>query len=209
VGAEQSTRFLREPVLPLSEIRGLPFGYQAWGHLHRAQTLAPHIRYAGSIERIDFAEADEDKGWWSVELPITDRSPILWRSSQPRRFVDLEFLELPEPSELEARIAREIARTNSFLQGAVVRVRYTATPEEARTVDHGGIRRTLYAAGAAKVHGPFADIRHTVTEQRSQVDEETSPLAGWREWATARGIVDPDYSRLDARVQEALEVMAS
>ncbi|MBN1319379.1 MAG: metallophosphoesterase, partial [Thermoleophilia bacterium] len=47
IGAEQSTMFLREPVLPLAELRGLPFRYQAWGHLHRAQELEPGIRYSG------------------------------------------------------------------------------------------------------------------------------------------------------------------
>ncbi|MBN1631918.1 MAG: metallophosphoesterase, partial [Thermoleophilia bacterium] len=53
IGAQQSTAFLREPVLPISELRGLPFTAQCWGHLHRAQSfgdkrfeIGDHIRYS-------------------------------------------------------------------------------------------------------------------------------------------------------------------
>lgn len=205
IGAQGSTQFLREPVLPLPELRGLPFRYQAWGHLHKAQVLTPEIRYAGSIERVDFSE-QEDKGWWLIELSANaDGSPGYafgtgWRSSHPRPFVDLDLIDptMWEPT---------TAALNGQVKDAVVRVRYQATPELARTVDHGGIRRALYAAGAAKVHGPFADITHTVTRTENPVDEETSPLAGWREWAKLQGIDGDDFARLDGRVQNALEVI--
>ncbi len=167
--------------------------------------LTPEIRYAGSIERVDFSE-QEDKGFWLIELSANaDGSPgyafgTAWRSSSPRPFVDIDF---PDPTLWEPHLAS----MNGDVRDAVVRVRYEATAEMARTVDHGGIRRALYAAGAAKVHGPFADITHTVTHADNPVDEQTSPLAGWREWATLQGIDGDDFARLDARVQEALEVL--
>jgi DNA repair protein SbcD/Mre11 len=206
IGAQGSTQFLREPVLPLPELRGLPFRYQAWGHLHKEQVLTPEIRYSGSIERTDFAEAAEDKGWWLVTLGEEEHLPeypgLHWRSSSPRPFVDID---LPDPTLWEPHLAS----MNGNLRGAVVRVRYEATAEVARTIDHGGIRRALYAAGAAKVHGPFAEITHAVTRTEHQVDEQTSPLAGWREWATLQGIDGDDFARLDARVREALEVTTS
>jgi DNA repair protein SbcD/Mre11 len=206
IGAQGSTQFLREPVLPLPELQGLPFRYQAWGHLHKKQDLTASIRYAGSIERVDFSE-QEDKGWWLLELAAEvdgSRGHGLissWRSSNPRPFVDLE---LPDPAAWE----HSLAALNGDVRNAVVRVRYQATPEVARTVDHGGIRRAIYAAGAAKVHGPFAEITHTVTTSEHAVDEQTSPLSGWREWARLNGIDGDDFARLDARVLEALEVQA-
>ena len=200
VGAEQSTSFLREPVLPLPELRGLPFRYQAWGHLHKAQELEPHIRYAGAIERTDFAEEIEDKGWWLVDL-TEDGVRTEWCSSSPRPFLTIE---LPDPTAWEGTLSM----LAGFLPGAVVRVRYQATPEVARTVDHGGIRRALYAAGAVKVHGPFAQIEHVVTRLENPVDEETSPLAGWRAWGRLQGYDTTQLERLDRKVVEALEVLA-
>ena len=199
VGAAGSTQFFREPVLPLSELRGLPFAYQAWGHLHRAQKPEHNIRYSGSIERTDFAEATEDKGWNLVTLR-DDGAPSTceWRSSSPRSFVDLD---LAEPTAWEA----EIASLNGALPGAVIRVRYETTPEEARAVDHQGIRRTLYGAGALKVHGPIATLRHSVAERESTLSEETDALTGWQEYADGQGLTGAQRERLDRLVDDALE----
>jgi exonuclease SbcD len=40
------------------------FAYIALGHIHRAQALGgqPHVRYSGSIERMDLGERDDEKG---------------------------------------------------------------------------------------------------------------------------------------------------
>lgn len=40
------------------------WAYAALGHIHKPQTLSgmPHIRYSGSIERLDYAERDDAKG---------------------------------------------------------------------------------------------------------------------------------------------------
>lgn len=203
IGAEGSTQFLREPVLPLPELRGLPFRAQCWGHLHRAQILhdqLPSIRYSGSIERTDFAEAGEDKGWFLIALSLENEF-ISWRSSSPRPFLTID---LPAPATWET----DLSALNGNVAGAVVRVRYQATPEVARTVDHGGIRRALYAAGAQKVHGPFATVTHDVARPENPVDEETSPLAGWREWARPQGMDTTQFERLDRKVLEALEALA-
>jgi exonuclease SbcD len=212
VGAAGSTAFFREPVLPLSELRGLPFAYQAWGHLHRAQILDAtggdgRIRYSGSIERTDFAEATEDKGWWLVELNegdpgIEDDYNVTWRSSSPRPFVDLE---LAEPTAWES----ELSSLNGSLPGAIVRVRYEVTPEEARAVDHAGIRRALYAGGALKVHGPIATLRHTVAERESTLSEETDALTGWQEYADGQGLTGAQRERLDRLVQDAVEAVTA
>ncbi len=200
IGAEQSTAFLREAVLPLPELRGLPFAYQAWGHLHKAQPLETHIRYSGSIERCDFAEAQEDKGWYLVELTTDPLQPALceWVTSHPRPFIDIDISADAQrtwpPSDIPD------------VSGAVVRVRYTTTAELAKTIDHAAIRRVLYAAGAAKVHGPFANITHNVTEASDVLTEDVDMLTGWGEWAKLQGLDGAQMDRLDRKVCEALEV---
>jgi exonuclease SbcD len=46
------------------------WAYVALGHIHNAQALsgAPHVRYAGSIERLDFAERNDAKSVVLVEV---------------------------------------------------------------------------------------------------------------------------------------------
>jgi exonuclease SbcD len=41
-----------------------PFAYVALGHIHRPQFIGgqPHIRYSGSVERMDLGEKDDQKG---------------------------------------------------------------------------------------------------------------------------------------------------
>jgi exonuclease SbcD len=46
------------------------WAYVAYGHIHRPQQLcgSPHVRYAGSIERFDYAERVDEKGVVLVEI---------------------------------------------------------------------------------------------------------------------------------------------
>lgn len=210
IGAQQSTAFLREPVLPISELRGLPFAAQCWGHLHRAQSfgdkrfeIGDHIRYSGSIERVDFAEADEDKGFWIIDLdenPLGPTATWEWRSSDPRPFVDIDLTDfvtdMPEGWQ---------GVGDQCVRGAVVRVRYTTTPEIARTIDNNAIRRALLGAGAVKVKGPEANIVHTVTDSSDAISEDTDVLTGWAAWATLQGLDPAQRERLDRKVADSLE----
>ncbi|HUU23732.1 MAG TPA: exonuclease SbcCD subunit D [Phycisphaerae bacterium] len=64
------------------------FDYVALGHLHRPQAVAPGIRYAGSLMRYSFSEADHDKEILAVELgpdgACTVRSIVLSPRHQVR-----------------------------------------------------------------------------------------------------------------------------
>lgn len=200
VGAESSTAFFREPVLPLSELRGLAFDYQAWSHIHRAQALEHHIRYSGSLEHGKFEDLG-DKGWWLVELSEGLESLIEWRSSEPRPVLDLVF---SDPLQWEA----ELASLDGAAVGALVRVGYTTTPEVSRAVDQSAIKRTLYESGAQFVHGPIAHVVQSVTEAAPTLTEETDVWTGWTEYADGQGIGDTDRERLDRKVRAALEVAA-
>jgi exonuclease SbcD len=47
-----------------AEVTAGGFAYVALGHIHRSQCIAglPHVRYSGSIERMDLGERDDEKG---------------------------------------------------------------------------------------------------------------------------------------------------
>jgi exonuclease SbcD len=46
------------------EVTGPDFAYVALGHIHRSQCIGglPHVRYSGSIERMDLGERQDEKG---------------------------------------------------------------------------------------------------------------------------------------------------
>lgn len=200
IGAQSAMAFMRDAVIPLSELEGLNFRFQGWSHLHRRQVLVPGIAFAGSIERVDFAEAEEDKGAWLVTVRDNpDLDEMEWVSSSPRSMVDVEIAH-PEDWQYTLAFTPE-------MEGAIVRVRYSATPEQRKTIDDAAIKRALLAAGAVKVHGPIVETIHTVTERTSVVTEEADMQTALQQYLVLQGVEGPRAARLTEKVRKAMEVV--
>ena len=72
-GSESMMSIGQEPILLLSSVALPAFDYVALGHIHKQQVLNenPPVVYAGSLERIDFGEENDAKGFYVVD--ITDQ----------------------------------------------------------------------------------------------------------------------------------------
>lgn len=121
-GSERSVMLGADMVLPGGLVRDPRLSYVALGHIHKAQNLnegsQPPIIYPGSIERVDFGEAADDKYYVLAQLaPPTVN--VEWRKLHGRRFLDLrqkissaatfqqEALEaLPDPVTMQDAIVR-------------------------------------------------------------------------------------------------------
>lgn len=88
-GSEKRAIYGTDPLLHTSQLAIEPFDYVALGHLHRYQNLNPHsypaVVYSGSIERVDFGERSETKGFCLVSIPEKGKTahefiPIATRS---------------------------------------------------------------------------------------------------------------------------------
>ncbi|MCS7222645.1 MAG: exonuclease SbcCD subunit D [Anaerolineae bacterium] len=142
-GSERNIMLGRDLVLPLSLMRHPAFDYVALGHIHKHQCLAedPPIVYCGSLERIDFGEAEENKGFVLVEL---DKGRARWRfvPVNARQFITIHVRvdgENPTQQVLEAITAHPI-------QDAVVRLTIQTTPQANAKLDDAAIRRALAPA---------------------------------------------------------------
>lgn len=211
IGAQNTMDFLRGGILPLPELVGLGFAYQAWGHIHKAQVLDAsdgyqpgRVRYCGSIERVDFAEADQDKGWWLVDLTDHGDPNVEWRSSSPRAFVSLDFTDI---TNWQQELDDSMLVHNPY-EKAIVRVRYTTTPEVEKTIDRAAITAALMLAGAKKVMPIHGVTERTTTEASDAISEDTDIYTGWRAWAALQGMEGPDFDRRDDKVKNRLEVHA-
>jgi len=69
-GAERFLAAGKGFTIPLSMLTRAAFDYVALGHVHRHQVLAtqPLVVYPGSIERVDFGEENEAKGYCWLEV---------------------------------------------------------------------------------------------------------------------------------------------
>lgn len=82
-GSERSVLLGQEVLIPSAVVSNTAFDYVALGHIHKHQVLReldPPVVYAGSVERIDFGEEKQEKGFVLVELE--------------KNHVDFEFLPL-------------------------------------------------------------------------------------------------------------------
>jgi exonuclease SbcD len=116
--------------------------YVALGHIHRHQALEPQrfppVVYAGSIERIDFGEEREDKGFVIAEI---ERGNCSWafHKLDARPFVTIRVTADGEDPTAQVIAAVERAPT----QEAVVRVFIRTTPDRDVLLREQDIRRAL------------------------------------------------------------------
>lgn len=71
-GSEKCAIYGTDPLFFTSQLALPVFDYVALGHLHRYQNLnsqsSPAVVYSGSIERVDFGERKEEKGFCRVQI---------------------------------------------------------------------------------------------------------------------------------------------
>jgi exonuclease SbcD len=144
-GSERSVMLGQEMVLPLQLLKNPHWDYVALGHIHRHQAIEadrfPPVVYSGSIERIDFGEEREDKGYVVAEV---ERGNTTWafRKLNARPFVTVRVTA--DGDDPTAQILDAIERKR--IKGAVVRVLIRTTPDRDLLIRENEIRRALQDA---------------------------------------------------------------
>jgi exonuclease SbcD len=147
VGAERLLTMGGDPMYDLQTFDLPSVDYVALGHIHKHQVLnyaAPQVVYAGSIDRVDFGEQDEAKGWVLVEIPEKGRAEFEFRSVKARPFLTIEARV--ESDNATEDVVRAIARHATALEEAVVRVRIEIPPERGGELRDDEIRAQLKSA---------------------------------------------------------------
>jgi exonuclease SbcD len=145
LSSEQDIMIVDEVVLPLEALISSGFDYVALGHIHRFQNLNknphPPIIYSGSIERIDFSEEKERKGfvWVDVERGRTSYEFI---EVPTRKFFSIELHPSQSPSE---------ALKGDELRDAIVKVVIKGREEEMHGFSERGVRDVLREAHIATI----------------------------------------------------------
>ncbi|OQY34266.1 MAG: hypothetical protein B6I38_02630 [Anaerolineaceae bacterium 4572_5.1] len=124
-GGERTVMLGKDLVLPGSLVRDPRLDYVALGHIHKAQNLTPKgemppIIYPGSIERVDFGEAKDDKFFVIAEIE-RGKTLVNWRKlDHIRPFVD-RYLNLKTRENITAQLRAALPAPEE-LQGAIVRL---------------------------------------------------------------------------------------
>ncbi len=133
-GGERAVMLGNDLVLPGSLVRDPRIDYAALGHIHKAQNLNenahPPVIYPGSIERVDFGEAADDKYYVTARIE-RGHTEFEWHKLDGRRFID-RYVRLNEsnltlvdglPSLQDCmRVIRSALPAPQDLEGAVLRL---------------------------------------------------------------------------------------
>ena len=172
IGSERGIMLGRDVAVARQVIADPRWDYVAMGHIHKHQNITadrddlPPVVYSGSLERIDFGEEGDPKGFCWVDLA---RNATQWRF-QPltvRPFVtvkaDLREDELPTQTLLQQLEGLD-------LKNAVVRLLLDFSPESEARFNEAEIRQALNRAQVFYI----AVIRKQI-EQPNRMRLGTSP----------------------------------
>ncbi|MCX8025253.1 MAG: hypothetical protein N3A60_08630, partial [Thermanaerothrix sp.] len=170
-GGERLIMLGNDFVLPRGLLVHPKVDYVALGHIHKHQDVNPGgyppMVYAGSIERVDFGEASDEKGFVMVEVERR-ATRYTWQRLDGRKFLDrrinLEALEKtsgekPLPGILMEYIRQHLPKPHE-LEGAVVRLVLEYPRAWEALIDEPTLRKWLEPALEVHfVRQPRAEMR--------------------------------------------------
>ncbi|MCS6801965.1 MAG: exonuclease SbcCD subunit D [Chloroflexota bacterium] len=194
-GSERATTLGHDYILSLGDLCLTHFDYVALGHIHKMQQVHDHppAIYPGSLQRADFSEEGEEKGFLRLSFEphsAGDRPyTVRWRfvpSAAARRFFTLsvDASQADDPTRL---VLKQIEQHADQIQEAVVRVRVRLSSENERQFRVADVRRALreahYVAAIARIveSAPAHALPDVLAEQ-------LAPLEALELYLKARGV---------------------
>ncbi len=146
LGAEKFLAVGKGFTIPMSILTRSEFDYVALGHVHKHQNLNPSndppVVYPGSIERVDFSEEKEDKGYVLLEA---QSGKVDWEfcplPARPFLTIEIDISQQEDP--LEFILA---AINQEEIEDKVVRFIYKLRSEQLELINTSAIDRALKTA---------------------------------------------------------------
>ena len=205
-GSERAGILGHDLVLPRSVVAHPGIDYVALGHIHKHQTITdnPPAVYPGSLERIDFGEEKEAKGFVIVDLR---KGATSWRfvkvAARPLVTIDVDVREAPAPVE---RIEHAIAKHQ--LAGAIVRVLVKCLPQQRALFDERAIREQLERAGVHFIAAVALEVERTARGRFAEMAEELqgglTPRRALELYLRSKGVPGARQEQLLAAADELL-----
>lgn len=149
-GAERFLAVGKGFTVPMALLTRPCFDYVALGHVHRHQVLCeqPFVVYPGSIERVDFSEEAEEKGFVLVELE-RGQTQISFCPLPARPFCTIR-VDVSQADDPQTQLLAAIAPDT--IQDAVVRVSYQIRADQLEAIDNTVLHEALSPAHTYTIH---------------------------------------------------------
>jgi len=150
VGSERLMTIGQEHALLLSNVAHPAFDYIALGHIHKHQVLSqnPPVVYAGSLERLDFGEEEDEKGFYVVEIEPDKETgnrhvTFDFHPVTGRRFLTISIdIDSPD-ADPSSTLLKAIADQGEKVSGAIVRLNISLPAEQEGQLRDNDLRNAL------------------------------------------------------------------
>jgi len=198
VGSEQSIMMGSEIVVPTGVIAREEFDYIALGHIHKYQVVHdnPLTVYSGSLDRIDFSEEKEEKGFCHVFI---ERGSVTHKfipvNTRPFKTIVVE-VEEDNPTE---NILKEAAKFQ--LNSSIVRLILKLSQEANLKIRYKEIAKffnenSFYFSGISREWKK----RNTLVRD-AEITEKLDPLSALEKYFLSRGDIKCDKNELLKRAE--------
>jgi exonuclease SbcD len=169
-GGERTVMLGGDLTLSPSLVKNKHFDYVALGHIHKPQDLNeglhPPVIYPGSIERVDFGEAQDKKFFIVAQVEKGEAKPE-WRELKDiRPFID-RSLTLDSEENVTDQV-RKILPSADEMEGAVLRLKLEYPREWETLIDEAALREMTDTAFEFHfVKRPQMDTRVRIPEDKN------------------------------------------
>ena len=177
-GGERLVMLGNDLVLSGSLVKNPKFSYVAMGHIHKPQDVnegfQPPVVYPGSIERVDFGEAKEDRFFVIADIEKGKDTEVNWiQLTGARKFIDRRKVLTSNENMTEA-LKEALPRPEEMFE-AIVRLSVEYPREWDALIDETALRK--HVEGVFEFHlvkRPQSEARVRIAE--GQVVGSLSPL---------------------------------
>ena len=210
VGTERSMMLGQDHILMASALERPQVEYVALGHIHKHQVLRnerPVVAYSGSLQRVDFSEEGDEKGFCVIDLDPTGQqgrrlTGFSFQRLEARAFVTVDSTLVSGDPDPTQTVLRAIARKE--VADAVVRVRISLPPELEPQLREADIREALQPAHYVASISRESPEETRRTRLAAELAEGLQPMQALRLYLESRSV---DSKRRELIISRAEEIV--
>ncbi|MEO0884512.1 MAG: exonuclease subunit SbcD [Cyanobacteria bacterium J06648_10] len=183
-GAERFLAVGKGFTVPMAILARDCFDYIALGHVHRYQEVcqSPLAIYPGSIERVDFSEEKEDKGY--VLLEVEKGKAVAEFCKLPVRVFQTLEVDLTAEEKPQEALLGTIAKAN--ITDKVIRLLYKLRPDQAEALDATLIGNALTTAHSYTIQPQLVTQLSRPRLPELGVDSSLAPMSALKAYLENR-----------------------
>jgi exonuclease SbcD len=209
IGSEKSMTIGQEHALLPSNVAHPAFDYVALGHIHQHQVLnlSPPVVYAGSLERLDFGEEEDDKGFYLVEIELDKEAgkrqvSFDFHPVTGRHFLTINVNIGSDDADPTTTVLNAIAEQGDRIREAIIRLQLSLPTQLVGQLNDNQIRNALREAYYFTI---AKDMRREARLRLGDsTAEELTPTEALKKYLESRKDLSPERAKVLLKYGEEL-----